>query len=155
MSFFFATGYSIGTVSGSKTKYKNIIMFFVLVFAGIFLMMVFEKGLAAKISLIVPLLIAFAFLFRFYQELIDITGQKPFIYCYFLIIATICSVLIFGMLLNMALSPFADIAAIITAAANIYAMYKVQNVDYMPSRYVYKLFGKRLKGETYINRTKR
>ena len=115
--------YNAAGLCASKSLFRNAIIGFAEIFAGVLLFIFLAGGIIAHILLALGLLASFAFFFRFYQELGDSSAVSLFFYCFVLLVL---SALATAFLARFSV-PAAALINLATLALNAYAMFSVTN----------------------------
>lgn len=128
--------YNAAGLCASKSLFRNAIIAFAAIFAGVLLFIFLAGGIIAHILLALGFLASFLFFFRFYQELTDTSGVALFSYCF---VAVVLAALASGFLarFSVPLTVLINLAALVL---NAYAMFIVNS--FYRSYFVYGPRGK-------------
>lgn len=115
--------YNAAGLCASKSLFRNAVIGFAAIFAGVLLFIFLAGGIIAHILLALGLLASFAFFFRFYQELGDSSAVSLFFYCF---VSLVLSALATAFLARFSV-PAAALINLAALALNAYAMFSVTN----------------------------
>lgn len=115
--------YNAAGLCASKSLFRNVIIAFAAIFAGVLSFIFLAGGIIAHILLALGFLASFLFFFRFYQELTDTSGVALFSYCF---VAVVLAALASGFLARFSV-PAAALINLVVLVLNAYAMFSVTN----------------------------
>ena len=129
--------YNAAGLCASKSLFRNAIIGFAAIFAGVLLFIFLAGGIIAQILLALGFIASFLFFYRFYQELADTSGVAIFSYCF---IALVLAAIANAFLARFSL-PATVLLSLAALALNAFAMFSVEG--FSRSYYSYDLRGKR------------